>query len=138
MPKLEDIERRALELDGTPFRHQGRVPGVGLDCIGVLVCAVGDSARVVDVTDYPADPPGDRLLQLLEQHAVELPQAGIDAVPAGAICTFWEGREDAEHVRHVAIRTRSGIVHAIRERPTRAVSIGAYWRRHFWRAYRWC
>jgi cell wall-associated NlpC family hydrolase len=29
----------ARECLGTPFQHQGRVPGVGLDCVGVAIYA---------------------------------------------------------------------------------------------------
>lgn len=33
---------------GTPFRHQGREPGVALDCLGVIVCAAIKTGFVVD------------------------------------------------------------------------------------------
>lgn len=136
-PTMQQIADRAVALAGTPFRHQGRQPGLGVDCLGVLVCAVGREAELVDRRDYPEDPPGDRLLPLLEERAVELQHACVDAAPVGAILTFWEDVEDRAHVRHVAIRTSGGIVHAIRKRPAREVAISAYWRHHFWRAFRW-
>ena len=38
-----DLALRLIEVArgyvGTPFHHAGRLPGVGLDCIGVPVCA---------------------------------------------------------------------------------------------------
>lgn len=41
---------------GTPFHHRGRVPGVGLDCVGILICA----ARSLGVT-YPDSIEYDRM-----------------------------------------------------------------------------
>ena len=35
----------ALSFVGTPFRPQGRIPGVALDCLGVAICA-GKSAGI--------------------------------------------------------------------------------------------
>lgn len=38
---------------GTPFHHQGRLPQVGLDCAGVVVCALRKiGAPVSDVAGY--------------------------------------------------------------------------------------
>ena len=47
------IVRAARELVGTRFHHQGRVPGRGLDCVG-LVAVVGRSLGLFDydITDY--------------------------------------------------------------------------------------
>lgn len=33
-----EITAAALSMVGTPFHAQGRAPGVGLDCIGVVAC----------------------------------------------------------------------------------------------------
>lgn len=44
---------------GTPFHHQGRLPGVGLDCAGVVVCAlVASGVTVQDVKGYGRVPTG--------------------------------------------------------------------------------
>ncbi len=40
--KREDFVRVARSYIGTPFHHQGRLPGVGLDCAGVIVCALAE------------------------------------------------------------------------------------------------
>lgn len=44
---------------GTPFHDNGRIPGVGLDCTGVIVCA----ARIagMDCPDYDGPTSGDRI-----------------------------------------------------------------------------
>ncbi len=38
MPTRDEIVAYARSLERTPFRHQGRVPGVGLDCAGLVEC----------------------------------------------------------------------------------------------------
>ncbi|MEO8337652.1 MAG: NlpC/P60 family protein [bacterium] len=44
---------------GTPFHHQGRAPGAGMDCVGVAVLACGAAGRqVVDFTAYGRVPRG--------------------------------------------------------------------------------
>ena len=43
----EQVVERARALVGTRFRPQGRMPGVGLDCVGTVVAATGrDPAKV--------------------------------------------------------------------------------------------
>jgi len=55
MPTHDDLVQAALRFVGTPFHRGGRVPGAGLDSMGVVICA----ARVVglevpDSRDYLA------------------------------------------------------------------------------------
>lgn len=55
-----ELTAAALSLKDTRFHAQGRAPGVGLDCIGVIVCV----ARIcgiphTDRTDYPLRPNGE-------------------------------------------------------------------------------
>lgn len=47
---------------GTPFRHQGRLPGIALDCAG-LVVVVADQLGLphADQTGYARQPSGGRL-----------------------------------------------------------------------------
>lgn len=73
---------------GTPFHHQGRVPLVGLDCIGLVIVALRAAGlEVQDRTDYGRLPEPEALRQALAAHgavAVEAPVAG--AVVLFAIC----------------------------------------------------
>ena len=60
MTTKTEIEAAALSLLGTPFAANQRAPGVGMDCIGVLVCV----ARLcgiphIDRVDYPMQPNGE-------------------------------------------------------------------------------
>lgn len=50
-----------LSYVGTPFHHQGRLPGVGLDCPGPIICAARHHGLVApnfDVTAYSRIPDG--------------------------------------------------------------------------------
>jgi NlpC/P60 family putative phage cell wall peptidase len=44
----EAIVAKAREYVGTPFRHQGRWKGRGVDCVGLLACV----AHELDLTQY--------------------------------------------------------------------------------------
>jgi cell wall-associated NlpC family hydrolase len=53
----DDILNAARQCLGTPFRHQGRIVGIGLDCAGVAIhvaqqCGLGS----VDVAGYSRTP----------------------------------------------------------------------------------
>lgn len=52
-----EIVEAALELLETPFKHQGRAPGRGIDCVGVYihVCQVL-GIESIDTTGYARDP----------------------------------------------------------------------------------
>jgi cell wall-associated NlpC family hydrolase len=63
---------------GTPFHHQGRVPQVGLDCIGLVVVALRAAGIVVqDRHDYGRSPQGNALHEAFIahgfQHSLPLP-----------------------------------------------------------------
>lgn len=70
MTSRADIVRAAVDLVGTPYQHQGRVPGPdgGTDCIGVPVLiawALGLKPRTWNVTGYRRIPDGYTLLSKL-------------------------------------------------------------------------
>lgn len=69
MPSRDEILAEARAWLGTPFRHQGRCQGVGVDCIGLIVgvarrFGLSDHNR----TDYPRQPDGRSLEAALEAH----------------------------------------------------------------------
>lgn len=92
-------------LRGTPFVHQGRVPGVGIDCVGVgIVPALrcGLMPGFADLTCYPRDPTG-QLRQVLDTYLVEVP---LDARRAGDVLVFaWSA-----HDQHIGILLANGRV----------------------------
>lgn len=52
---------------GTPFRHQGRLPGIGLDCAGLVIHAAQTiGIELVDYKGYPARPFDGMLKKMLD------------------------------------------------------------------------
>lgn len=116
---------------GTPFHHQGRVPGVGLDCIGlVVVAARAAGINVRDQQDYSPRPDGNKLIEAIAAHGA----VKVDAVlPADILLFRYDGQP-----QHVALATsENSMVHAFA--PAGRVvetSIGPYWRRRLLGIYR--
>ena len=70
----------ARECVGTPFRHQGRLPGVGLDCAGLVIHAARKAGfPVIDYAGYPDTPFGGTLRKMVEAQplVVEIPKTDI-------------------------------------------------------------
>lgn len=109
MTTTSDIVTAARVYIGTPFHHQQRTRGYGVDCVGLVVCAARDAGLTVrDVTDYSRDPDGETLVGMLS--------AQLDPVrigwEAGDVMTFWVVRPGLP--QHVGIFAH----HADREWPT--------------------
>lgn len=130
----ETIADAALAMVGTPFGHQGRDPGHRLDCLGLLVHAIGPEAVEHDRTDYVRRPDAERVVDVLAVKADEL-RCSIDDAPVGSILVFRFGARGI--ARHFAIKTRGGMVHS--EAGVGAVEhpISDRWRSRFWRAFAW-
>ena len=119
-----DITAAALSLVGTPFHAQGRAPGIGLDCIGVVVCvARACGIPVVDREAYPLRPNGE-LQGELESRLDRV----SGAVQEGDILLMAFDKEP----HHVAIViSENRIVHAhaqLRVRKVVAQTYTDYWR----------
>lgn len=73
----DDILNAALQAIDTPFRHQGRVPGLGMDCAGlyVFICQSLD-IPYQDATGYPRTPFGGELERQLDE------QPSLQRIPA--------------------------------------------------------
>lgn len=81
---------------GTPFHHQGRLIGRGLDCIGVVVCAFSAAGlNIQDSLDYARQPDGKKLETALREHRFEK-QAMVEA---GDVLLF----RIVRHPQHVGI-----------------------------------
>lgn len=107
MANKQDIVNEARKWLGTPYHHQGRVLGHGVDCIGLIV----EVARALNLTDkdamdYGRMPDGNRLISMLREHAGK--EKKISEADPGDILLFRFIRQP----RHVAIMTDRGIIHA--------------------------
>jgi len=98
------IDAPAKTFLGTPFRHQGRTPGLGLDCVGVVVCAL--QALGVPVNDrrtYKSVPPKS----MLSENALRHGFTEVKKPPQrGDILLFW--MRNKRLVIHCGICTGSG------------------------------
>lgn len=103
-----DIVTEARTWLGTPFHHQGRLKGVGVDCAGLVIGtarALGLCPDFVDQRDYARIPDG-RMRLLLAQHLVKVAKAERRA---GDVINFAWAREP----QHLGILTeRNTVIHA--------------------------
>lgn len=98
-----DLIAVARSYTKTPFHHGGRLPGVGLDCIGVIVCAASACGLLhCDVAAYPLRPNG-QLRESLDAQLVAVP----DALPGDVLLMSF-----SEEPHHVALFTGETIIHA--------------------------
>lgn len=71
MTDRADVVRVARSYIDTPHHHRGRMPGVALDCVGVIVCAARELGLVdaeFDVPEYIAAPDGRTLLEWCNEY----------------------------------------------------------------------
>lgn len=99
----DDVIATARGFVGTPFHHGGRLPGVGMDCIGVIACAARALGAVhEDVTAYPLRPNG-QLRREMDRQLV-----WVFTAQAGDVLMM--SFEDEPH--HLALHAGGTIIHA--------------------------
>lgn len=93
---------------GTPFRHQGRIPGVGLDCLG-LILHVGNAIErpLKAPSAYPKDPAHQDLLAGAEANENLVRITDLTALQPGDIPVIQIGNR----LRHFAIYTGPTLIH---------------------------
>jgi len=92
-----DIIARAARAIGTPFVHQGRIIGKGLDCFG-LVVAVGKSLGVMDhdCKTYDRYVEGDKVLTEMRKGLDQIEIA--DAGPGDVVVMCVTRARTARHI----------------------------------------
>jgi cell wall-associated NlpC family hydrolase len=69
MPTLADIQSEALSWLDTPFHHQARAKGIGVDCAGIVTMAPRPfGLSNFDITNYARLPQGPEIRRLLDEH----------------------------------------------------------------------
>jgi cell wall-associated NlpC family hydrolase len=130
------VVTEARSWEGTPFRHQGRRRGVGVDCAGVVIGV----ARALclpheDWRGYARIPDGHRLEQILERNLVP---CGRD-LAVGRVALF----RFSELPQHVGIITAHpgggwGLIHSYaRMGRCEETRLDERWLRRLVRVYRW-
>lgn len=103
-----DIIKKGREYLGTPFVHQSRLKGIGIDCIG-LVTGVAKELEIFthDHTVYSRYSDGT----LLMHHMLKVFDiAPIEDRLPGDVIIYWIDRQ-TKHPQHVGILTETGIIH---------------------------
>jgi hypothetical protein len=112
MTTAEDVVRVARTWIATPFIHQHRARGIGVDCAGLLI-GVARELRLVapdfDVTGYGRAPVGDSLRRYCDEHLERAPAL----VYGGVVLVAYENTAP-HHVGIVADCSHGGhsMIHA--------------------------
>jgi cell wall-associated NlpC family hydrolase len=112
MPSSLSIITKAREYLGTPFHHQARVKGKGVDCAGLLVLVARElGADVIDDTTYDHDPHPETLKRYLASQPF-LVEVLISHRQIGDMVLM--DLKDTKNGRghHLALLTDIGILHA--------------------------
>jgi NlpC/P60 family putative phage cell wall peptidase len=132
MPRRSEIVDEARKWLGTPYHHQGRVLGHGIDCYGVIEM-VGRALGIAIPENivYSRIPDEKELIGYMDTYAVNIP---VSAAMAGDIVII----PFMNRMRHMAILTDSGMLHSY-EPQGKVIehAIDAKWRRLFRRAYQY-
>jgi cell wall-associated NlpC family hydrolase len=124
-----ELTAAALALVGTPFHAQGRAPGIGLDCIGVVVCvARACGIPVIDRAAYPMRPNGElqgemdsRLIRVQgEAREGDILLMAFDGAPHHVAIVI-----DSNRIVHAHMRARKTVVQTYTEY-WRSVTVAAY------------
>lgn len=120
---------------GTPFHHLGRVPGVGLDCLGlVLHSAVSVGKPLTSPKAYPRDPSHVNMLAGAAANPALARVSNLAEIRAGDVLLL----QICSKIRHLAIYTGETLIHVLDGSVNRVCehAIDSRWRRRMVAAYR--
>jgi cell wall-associated NlpC family hydrolase len=141
-PDRNAVIARAREYLGTPYRHQGRAKGLGMDCVGLPICVgedlglrdkLGSPILKSDHLNYPPRPIAD----VSSQVAARLEEKPRDWIKGGDVVTIKVGR----YVSHLAIVTDLeaglGLIHAYAGGPCMVAEhrLDLKWKSRIYRAF---
>lgn len=132
--RSQEIVATARTYLGTPFHHQGRLRGTGIDCVGLLVgvaTELGLTQR--DNQTYGRQPDGRTLLAELR---AELDEISLRVRAPGDVLVFWMLRRQ-RWPQHIGFATDVGLLHTY-QHVGRVVEHGldARWLRRLCHAFR--
>lgn len=86
MASADDIVRQARTWLNTPYHHQGRLKGVGVDCAGLIIGVAHElQLSDFDIGGYTARPDGDSLRQACQ---AQMQCLAIEALQPGDVLLF--------------------------------------------------
>jgi cell wall-associated NlpC family hydrolase len=133
MTVRDDIVAEARALLGTPFQHQGRMPGVAIDCAGVPII-VGKKLGLVsadfEVTGYARTPDGKTLKAYCDANMRRIELAA--ALPGDVILIRWGRDGDPQHLGILGDHPNGGlsIIHADSRRQKCVIETALQFDRH--------
>lgn len=140
MTTAENIVTEARTWLNTPFRHQGRLKGLGVDCAG-FVALVAQNAGLTYVeipSDYKPQEDGTAMMRMLSEYLDFIPTEDVQPGDILALCD--EALRFPDVPRHLAFVTEvtektTFIVHASRH-GVREHRMDAAWNKRIHSAWR--
>lgn len=125
MTTREQIVAAARGWIDTPFAHQRRAKGVGVDCVGVVIMVAQElGLSTFDTCDYGRAPDPDAMRTLLEAHLDYV--AFRDVLPGDIL---WLRVPEPQHLAIVTAADPLQMVHAFRRvGKVVEVSVDRVWR----------
>ena len=106
MATSKSIVKKAREYIGTPFRHQGRLKGVGVDCAGLVICVAHDlKISDFDFRQYGRVPNAGTLQSMMQE---QMDKIQLNEVKPGDVYLMKFDKEP----QHLAIVSDYGIIHS--------------------------
>lgn len=131
MVSRSEIIAEARTWLGTPFHHQGRLKGVGVDCAGVVIgVAKALGLSDFDTTAYPRIPSAEQLRRALDANMESI---FVQDAKEGDVLVFCFDREE----QHVGFLSDVGIIHSYSQvKKCVEHSLDATWKSRIRGAYR--
>lgn len=103
-----DLVKEARSYLGTPYHHLGRLKGVGVDCIGVVMGLAKFVGIEFDTAGwiYPKNGAGVKLNHELGRYLLIIPTCFATSGDVATFCLFGE-----EQPQHVGVLTDYGLLH---------------------------
>lgn len=139
----QDLINTARTYIGTPFHHAGRVKGVGVDCIGLLVCVAQELGFVIeDTLNYAATQDEYPLMVAsLERYCTEISSEDASAWESGDVLVFRDRRINNHCALFVegSAKQSPGMIHAYSTGGVNKVvehGLDSNWKRRIAKVYR--
>jgi cell wall-associated NlpC family hydrolase len=113
MSERLNIVASARDWIGTPFHHQARLKGVGVDCVGLVIGVSRELGLVdaaFDIGGYPRIPDGTSLMATMREHMTEINKS--DMQPGDVVVVSFD--RDPQHLGILGNYRHGGlsIIHA--------------------------